>query len=233
MSDQVNGQLPLANTGIEMQLEGQALEVKARVQFFKPGNGAYYLSLFIIEDNVIADQSNRGSDVEHPKILRGRLTSETFGELIANGDVAENQTFDFRLNRAISPDWNTDNLEVAAIIWEKIGETYEFVNTETVTEFSTFTSVNQLEQAGVQLAVHPTTLNTQSTISINLPVAQDNLSLRLINANGQLVKNIFSGTLSNGTHQFSLAKERQLTSGLYFIQLEKEGSSITERIVVQ
>ncbi len=233
MSTQVSSQTPLANAGLQMKLEGQTLNVKAKVQFFKPANGEYYLSLLIVEDKVIANQSNRGSSAEHSKVLRGRVTGDTFGELITNGAVAENQTFDFRLNRAIPADWNADNLEVAAIIWEKVGDTYEFVNTESVADFSVFTSVNQLEKAGVQLAVHPTNLSTRTTISVNLPAAQDNLSLRLINANGQLVKNIFSGTLTNGTHQFSLAKERQLSSGIYFIQLEKDGNSITERIVVQ
>lgn len=233
MRSQTSGQTPLANAGVEMQLDGQTLGVKAKVQFFQPANGEYYLSLFIVEDKVVADQSSRGSNVEHSKIFRGRVTAETFGELITNGAVSANQTFDFRLNRAIPADWDANNLEVAAVIWEKIGETYEFVNVAAVSSFSTFTSVNVLEKEGVTLAVNPTTLTAQSTISLSIPTTQENLSLQLLNANGQLVKKIFSGTLSNGTHSFSLSKESQFASGVYLVQLEKEGSSITKRIVVQ
>lgn len=226
-------QTPLANTGVEMQLNGQVVEVKAKVQFFQPTEGEYYLSLFIIEDNVIANQSNRGSNVAHRKVFRGRVTSETFGELITNGSIEADQTFNFRLNRAINSEWNPDQLEIAAVIWQKVGDTYEFVNVASVSDFSVFTSVNILEQEGVDLAIHPNILSTQSTIQINLPATQKNLSLQLINANGQLVQRLYDGELQAGQHSFSITKQSSLTSGIYFVQLEKDGSSITKRLVIE
>jgi len=228
------GQSPLANAGLEMKMEGQVLNVKAKVQFFEPTNGEYYLSLFVIEDKVMETQASRGSGaVEHSKILRGRVTSSTFGVLIAEGSINANDTYDFPIKRQIPAEWNQDNLEVAAVIWQKNGDTYEFVNTQAVTDFSVFTSVNELEQAGIELSVNPTFLSTQSTVAISLPSAQEGISLQLINTNGQLVTQLFSGDLGSGLHHFSLTKPAALAAGIYLVRLEKDGHSITEKIVIK
>ena len=232
MAGQNTNQTPLANTGVEMELDGQVLDVKARVKFFQPADGEYYLSLFIIEDNVIANQSNRGSNVNHRKIFRGRVTAETFGELITNGSVEADQTFDFRFSRGLNPTWDTDQLEVAAVVWQKVGDNYEFVNVASVTQFSTFTSVNILEKEGVDVSVYPNRLSTQSAIQVTLPTSQSALTLELINANGQLVKQIFEGPLSQGKHTFPITKNPSVGKGIYFVRLEKEGSSITKKIIV-
>lgn len=228
------GHSPLANAGLEMKMEEQVLNVKARVQFFEPANGEFYLSLFVIEDKVMETQASRGSGaVEHPKILRGRVTSSTFGVLIADGNINANETFDFRINRQISAEWNQDNLEVAAVIWQKNGDDYEFVNTHAISDFSVFTSTNELEQAGVELSVQPTVLSAQSTVAVSLPNTQENISLQLLNTNGQLVTQLFSGNLSSGTHHFPLTKPAALAAGIYLVRMEKDGHSITEKIVVR
>jgi len=227
-------QSPVANTGLEMKMEGQVLNVKAKVQFFEPANGEFYLSLFVIEDKVMETQASRGSGpVEHSRILRGRVTSSTFGVLIADGSINANDTYDFRINRQIPEEWNQENLEVAAIIWQKNGDIYEFVNTQAITDFSVFTSVNELEAAGVELTVNPTLLSTQSTVAISLPSAQANISLQLLNTNGQLITQLFSGDLSGGTHHFPLTKPAALAAGIYLVRMEKGGHSITEKIVVK
>ena len=230
----IQGQAPLANTGLEMQLEELTLNVKAKVQFFEPANGEFYLSLFIIEDKVMETQSSRGSGkVEHSKIFRGSVTPSTFGVLIADRNIDANETFDFREEFEIPAEWDQENLEVAAVIWKKVRDTYEFANTQAVTDFSVFTSVNELEAAGIGLSVQPTFLSTQSTVAISLPSAQENISLQLINTNGQLVTQLFNGDLSSGTHHFSLTKPAALAAGIYLVRLEKDGHSITEKIVVK
>ena len=230
----IQGESPLANAGLEMKMEEQVLNVKARVQFFEPANGEFYLSLFVIEDKVMETQASRGSGlVEHSKVLRGRVTSSAFGVLIADGSINANETFDFRINRQIPEEWNQENLEVAAIIWQKNGDIYEFVNTQAISDFSVFTSVNELAAAGVELTVNPTLLNTQSTVAISLPSAQKDISLQLINTNGQLVTQLFRGDLSGGLHHFPLTKPAALAAGIYLVRLVKDGHSITEKIVVK
>lgn len=231
---QIKDQTPVANAGVEMQLEGAKISVKARVKFFQPADGEYYLSLFVIEDEVIANQASRGNNVSHPKVLRGRLTPTTFGNLIVDGAVEADQTFDFRVDSALNGDWDVEKLEVAAVIWKKVGEDYEFINTSSVESFTTFTtSVNHLEKAGVALSVYPTNLKTQGTIAINLPTALNDVSLQLINSNGQMVSQLFQGNLSTGTHQFGLTKTSNLASGIYVVRLAQAGQAITQKIVVQ
>ena len=231
---QIKDQMPVVNAGLEMQLEGAKISVKAKVQFFQPADGEYYISLFVIEDNVIEDQASRGNRVSHPKVLRGRLTPTTFGNLIVDGAVEANQTYDFRIDSALNGDWDVENLEIAAVIWKKVGADYEFVNTSSVETFSTFTtSINHLEKAGVELSAYPTNLKTQGTIALNLPAALDNVSLQLINSNGQLITQLYKGNLSTGTHQFGLTKTANLASGIYVVRLVQDGQSITKKIVVQ
>ena len=232
MKQTIQDQRPLANTGLQMELDGQKLTVQAKTQFFEAANGEYYLSLYIVEDNITAYQANRGNSASHSKILRNRVTPETFGELLVNGPVEADQTFTLRMSKALSPNWNADNLEIVAVIWEKRGEDYEFVNTHSIKEYSTFTAVNILEKQGVALAVTPTTLQTQATVQVTLPTAQKGLSLQLLNTNGQVIEQVFAGDLVSGTHQFSFDKPANLTNGMYLIQLEKGGHSITQKIVV-
>ncbi len=222
---------PVVNAGITASIKDNNLEVKTKVLFFQEGNGDYYLSLLIVEDGVIEDQSNRGSDANHKKILRSSMAG-TFGNVIANGTISANTEFNFTDTKAIDAGWNTENLEVAAIIWKKVGDTYEFENANFV-DASFSTSVNYLETAGVNLTVAPTIIQESATITLDSPVSLDQANLAIYNTAGQQVSTIFSGTVGQGIQNFTIQKSDLKSSGVYFLQMESNGSIISRKLVVE
>ncbi|MEM6321709.1 MAG: Omp28-related outer membrane protein [Bacteroidota bacterium] len=222
---------PLANVGITATINGDKLEVKAKAKFFQEGNGDYYLSLLIVEEDVIEDQASRGADVPHKKILRSSLLGNTFGQSISTGTVAANQEFDFTDSQTIPADWISENLEVAAIIWKKEGDNYEFVNANSV-DASFATSVNFLAANGFELNVAPTLFRTNAVISLVAPDDFANGNLTLHNATGQVVNNLFSGTLSAGMHTFDLQRAN-LPSGIYFLKLANDKGVLSRKLVVE
>ena len=223
---------PLANTGVTATIKNNEIEARAKVQFFQEGEGSFLLSLLLIEDGIIANQSNRGNNVSHKKILRAAFSEDTFGEIISEGIVAQNAQFDYTRTIALSEEWNTDNLEVIAILWRQVDNEYEFVNANTV-DASFSTSTNELENIGIKLAISPTILSETTSIQLNIPDKLENAHLGVLNVNGQVVQTIFSGNLPKGKHQFELLKDDFPIPGIYFMRLTKENHSLSKSFVVE
>lgn len=223
---------PMTNAGITATIKDNTIEVKAKVKFFKEGNGDYYLSLFIVEDGVIETQSNRGTAANHKKILRTSLMGGTFGQAISSGTIEANSEFTFTDSKAIDEEWNADNLEVAAIIWKKVGDVYEFENANSV-DASFSTSVNFLETAGVNLTVAPTLIQESATVRLESPIALDQVNLSVYNTAGQKIAHLFSGATQQGVQNFTIQKSDLNSSGVYFLQMESNGSVISRKLVVE
>lgn len=223
---------PMANTGITATIKDNTLEVKAKVQFFQEGDGEYYLSLLVLEDGVIEEQANRGNAAVHKRVLRSSLMGGTFGQAIATGVIAADTEFNFSDSKTLEAGWNTENLEVAAIIWQKVEGAYEFVNAHSVnTSFAT--STNFLETSGVNFSVQPTIIQETATIAIDAPIAFEKVNLAIFNTAGQQVQTVFSGSLNNGLHTFSIDKSGLTASGVYFLQMESKGAVISRKLVIK
>ena len=231
----IDSATPMANAGITATIKDNTLEVKAKVKFFQEGNGEYYLSLLIIEDEVMEEQASRGNPAIHKRILRSSLMGGTFGQAIANGEIAADTEFIFSDSKTIEPKWNTENLEVAAIIWQKVEGAYEFVNAHAVNA-SFSTSINFLQTSGLELTITPNLIKEMATINIHAPIGFDNASIALYNRFGQQVQSIFSGDLRNGQHTFFIHKNNlppSTTSGLYFLKMAVKGSVISHKVFIE
>jgi hypothetical protein len=70
---------------------------------------------------------------------------------------------------------------------------------------------------------YPNPFNPTTTIRFNLPEAA-NITLKVFNVHGQLVKTLYSGELSAGSHQLQWDATNEpgqkVTSGVYFYQLQ-------------
>jgi len=164
--------------------------------------------------------------------LRSSLGQGTFGESIANGTVTVDTEFSLKLTKEMDTKWIAENLEIAAILWNKTDNNYEFVNANVVpVAFST--SVNILETSGLTLAVTPTLIQQSATLQIDAPIAFDEVTIAIFNTAGQQVQTVFTGSLNNGSHTFSINKSKLGASGLYFLQMESAGSVISRKLVVE
>jgi len=130
--------IPAAGMDYRITKTSTAFEIKSQVKFFSAATGEYYLSTFVLEDG-IDGSTNSGAykqngtanpdTYEHDFVLRASATGNSYGELIVNGSVAKDQTFDKEYSINIDPTWVND-VYVVQILWKKEGvdPAYKFVN---------------------------------------------------------------------------------------------------------
>ncbi len=80
------------------------------------------------------------------------------------------------------------------------------------------------------LSNYPNPFNPTTTLSFNLP-QENNISIKIFNVTGELVKEIFKGRLNTGVHNFSFDGSN-LSSGVYFAVLQTSGKLITHKLIL-
>jgi len=224
----------VAHPFIDYIIENNQLKVQVKTQFFKRTNRPHYVGVYILEDELAAYQSNRGPEELHSKIVRAHLGENTFGTLLSEDIIEVNQEFNTNYTYDLNPEWLTENIEMAVIIWEKRGERFEIVNSNTAFEPTALsTSINILEANEVNLSVQPTIITNSAAIQLDLPIALEDINLNIVNSLGQGVKNIFSGNLTKGVHSFVLNRNDYAAGGLYFLVAEKNGDRLVEKIIIK
>jgi len=224
----------VAHPFIDYVIEGQELKVQVKTQFLRRTNRPHYLGVYILEDELEAYQNSRGPEELHSKIIRTHIGENPFGTLLSEEEIVVNQEFNTNYTFTLDPEWLSENIELAVIIWEKRGETYEVVNSNTAFEPTALsTSINVLEANNVNLSVQPTILTNSASIQLDLPTSLTDLNLRVVNSLGQSVKNIFNGHLNKGTHSFLLNRNDYAAGGLYFLVAEKNGDRLVEKIIIK
>ena len=124
----ISAQMPVANTGIQYQLNGKRLEVRVKTKFFQNTTDEFYVATYILESGVLNFQTGKEAVVAHSKVLRGAFTENDFGIAIGSQGISEGSEFVRNQTMDLPADWDKDQLEVVAIIWKKIGDTYVYVN---------------------------------------------------------------------------------------------------------
>lgn len=206
----------VAHPFIDYKIEGNELVVKVKTVFLKDNNRSHYLSLFVVEDEVSAPQDSRGPEDKHTKVLRTHFGESTFGELFSEEPIIANQEFEKTYRMPIDVNWNKENLEIAAIIWEKNGEEYRFVNANTAVEPVFTTSTNEIVLESI-MTVHPNPFNQQTTINFELKNEFIAANLQVMDVAGKIIK-VYPISEKRG----SIELGRELIRGIYFAQIKTE-----------
>jgi len=224
----------VAHPFINYVIEENQLKVEVETQFLKRVIRPHYIGVYVLEDELKEYQSNRGPEELHSKIVRTHLGENTFGVLLSPDNIEANQTIKNNFTLELNPKWETDKIELAAIIWEKSGDQFNVVNSNTAFgPTSLSTSINVLASNNVNLSVQPTIIANSAIIQLDLPIALMNLKVSLVNSLGQQMATIFTGNLPKGNHIFSLNRNDFSTGGLYFLVAEKDGDRLVEKIVLK
>ncbi|MBK7409786.1 MAG: Omp28-related outer membrane protein [Saprospirales bacterium] len=211
---------PLANVGLKTAWNGNNLDIQTRTRFFQNGDGAYYLAIYLVEDNVLEIQASQIGTVAHDRILRGAATPTTFGDLLLNGSVAAGTEYTSTYTVSTSA-YNIDNLDIVGIIWKEEGGKYLVVNVWAIDAKPTVSSNTELAHVdGLQASLYPTILQgNQATVSIVLDAPQE-LSLAVVNGQGQQVALVFQGLLQAGSHELPLEGSRLSAGGWYSVVIQ-------------
>ncbi len=220
---------PVVNAGLQVVKNGNTLEVQTKTRFFQNTTGEYYIGVYVIENGVINNQTGQGSNAVHKNVLRASMSSSSFGELISSGSIDADTEFDNAYSIEID-NWNVNNLEIATIIWEKVGDTYEFVNTHSTTELTTV-GVSVIPDDEISFKVYPTVTNSIATIELNFKNENSKVQLELTDVSGKHIATIFEGNAASGVQTFEIQRSLVNTNGLYFLVLRSENAVSTKKII--
>ena len=231
VSETFLNQMPVANVGFVPKYANSKLSVDAKVKFFQPASGEYYLSIFLMEDGIINYQASIGNNAVHKKIIRFGFTDNTFGELITNGAIAAGQEFTLPFELLIGGVEGYD-YEVAGIIWKKENNKFLPVNvwsTKTIETVSAVSSIGAIQS----FIITPNITGSQAVINLELQNSLNNASIDIIDIHGKAIANISQGTLSAGLQTFSIDKSDIGQNGLYFVRVTDGKNVSTRRIIFQ
>jgi hypothetical protein len=179
-------------------------------------------------------QASIGNDAQHKALLRGELSGNTFGELLFNGTVSGGDIFNGELQAPLE-DYDPENLEIVSVIWNKVGNTYEVVNTnvdETVEEKITsgieFTSVKD-----TPVSVYPTVVDKSFAVEISLTSELSDAHIYLSDFNGRIVHSLFSGELPEGQIKMTFERNPKIHKGIYVLNIATDQKILTKKMIFE
>jgi hypothetical protein len=119
-----------AGIGLVYSISNNTMTIKTKTRFFNEASGSYKLALYIVEDNIMTEQT--GNMRRHDNVLRGSANGY-WGTAITPSSVGKGleweNTFTYNIGTHGIHFWNTANLKVVAIIYKMDGnEPKEVVN---------------------------------------------------------------------------------------------------------
>ncbi len=169
----------------------------------------HYLAVYVFENDVVARQSSRTNEENHPNVLRDVISNNNFGDLyVASGDTREEETLTF--NYTPDDSFNQDNLGVLAIMWEKDGDDYYMDYSIASMSWKALTSTRDIIADNVSMLQSADNITLSSTDT-------DTYQVQVVNQSGQLLD-------EQQLNQKLIINTAEYFSGLYFINVSKNNS---------
>lgn len=233
MVQDLSQSMPIVNAGMTLTLDGDQLDVATKTKFFQEASGEFYIGVYVVEDEVIHSQAGQGSNAVHEKILRGAVTTESFGELLINGTAAVDSEYDHTFSMTLDSDWDVAHLEIITVIWKKENDKYLSMNSNISSTFEAPTSVQDFLLEGVEIKMIPTVTSSETTVSIDLEKNIKAATVELFDLEGRKVMDVFQGDLGIGNTTFTINKNSKNLNGMYFVVLKSNQEVISQRVIFE
>lgn len=123
----------VANTTVNYEIVDGTMNLKYRSAAYSE-LASPYLALYVLEDKVKGFQSghSEGNDALHKNVLRKEITADAgFGSKIDGLAVGTDVSGEATLK--LDEEWDADNIKVIAVMYDRVGTKYNFVNLSTAT----------------------------------------------------------------------------------------------------
>ena len=232
--EQTFTQMPDANAGIRATKTGRRLNMDVKAKFFNQSQGEYYLAVYVIEDDVLAYQAGKGANTPHKNVLREAVTSEKFGVLVASGVITAGTEYTTSYTYDVPSNWEVSNVSLAAVLWKKQNNKYQFVNGYVIDDIqeSTGTSAEDvMKTVSLDLNVLPNMIYDNAEVRVALGKKYRNVKVSLFDLMGKEVHQLYEGSLESGINSFELRKQHVPYRGMYLVVLEADHHQISKRVV--
>lgn len=227
---------PIVQSGLKLSLQTNGmLTVEAKAKFFEDTNGEYYMGLYLVENDFVGYQSGQGNGAEHKNIFRASLMDHTFGDLLGVGMMSADTEMDmetvFDLN---ATGYEAGNIEIIAIIWEKVGAKYKYVNANSSKSIQLVSANEEVEKRVAQFTVAPNPVEKRAVVELELANPLEAFQLKWITLDGKTVQVLSSAnSISAGNHRFEIERPAAMSAGVYLLQLSSAQGTITKKILLQ
>lgn len=231
---------PVAQTGILATYSENESDFTIQVnsQFFQEAEGDYYQAIYFVKKLVVAPQANQGDEAQHHNLLDEELSSagvNPFGNEMISGSVPADFNFETTLTFSVNDgSFDYENKEVVVIIWKKVDGQYQFVNGNKADfEMNTTIDTKFITQLDQSLSIYPNVIADEFKVNFTTKQSVNQTQITLFNSQGQLIKVLFEGNLTNGQQSLELQRPNNTPAGIYFLRFNTDGGQITRRVVFE
>ncbi|MCB0482833.1 MAG: T9SS type A sorting domain-containing protein [Flavobacteriales bacterium] len=221
----------IAGVSFKYEISDTMITVDLSTQFFEADTGNFWLTVLVLENNVVFNQLGAPSNPHsHQRVLRkylgaGGNWAPNRGVDIADGIVAQGFIYDYQFKEGIDSSWKKENLRFVALLWERMG-TY-MIPVAVEDQPNGQGNPNSIEQmnkveSNNEIKVYPNPTSRQ----INVQSEKKVDSIRLMGVNGQVI--IKEDNLSTE----STLDVTNLLPGMYFIEVAVSNDIIIRKVLI-
>lgn len=215
-----------ANTGFTASISGKTVSLSYKTEALT-GAANGFLSIALVEDKVVANQTSQGSNAVHPFIFRRFLLDlEAFNLPTKGANATGGLRFDIPAN------YKQENLYVMAILWEPTSTQgqYNVINTFWQPLNSLLSVSSEQLPTAVQTLQVPTLVHQKGTLTLELNSSEE-VQVQLFNLSGQLIATVWP---SSKTNQGTLSIPFEAPGkGLFLMEIKVGAQSVTRKIVFE
>lgn len=115
----------IAAVALRKTVSGDSLAVQTKVHFYNaiPAGSNYKLTVFVVEDNVVASQHTETGTVNnyaYRNLVRTTNNNTSYSGITINNSTAitVDQEFNNTYKIYLNPSWNKSNIKVVAVLWK-------------------------------------------------------------------------------------------------------------------
>lgn len=219
---------PFYGCGADAEYDGNTITVTARAEYFEgSGSSPVHLGVYLMRKETIAPQAARPGNSVHKNLVVNHFTDEVFGDEISSTVQAAGSEF-FVEGSLELPNEDISNYNVVTILWSFTEGQYRFINAN-VQEIAMSTSV-----ADTYLAETNVTVTYASGFDLGVRVdsetAMDDATFTIFSTSGQVITSAQRDVAAETT-ELALPVST-MPAGLYILNLQHEGKSISTQFVM-
>ena len=97
-------------------------------KFFTGDTSNYFVTAYVVENNIASTQVGIPGSYNHQEILRAASGPSGIGQQINTVPVSSSTSFKIRSGIAIDSVWNLSNISLVGVLWRKNGSDFEYIN---------------------------------------------------------------------------------------------------------
>jgi hypothetical protein len=210
-----------------------SIKAQVTLNFPKAVTGTYSIALYLVEKSVKEVQTGLSGTVEHKNVLRNSFFTQTFGEELAGSAFVAGYSKTVSANINLPANSLASNFEVMAVLWNKKGVKYEFVNVHGTADMAgVLTSISEKVNDEFNFQV---TNSSTTDIGFQFSTASmrfKNITINLRDILGRTIQQQREVQLTNDLQTLHFSN-LNLVTGTYILSFESSEFIVSRKVLVE